>query len=148
MSWLTSYGARLAGVTNNAADHPIEDRLRGSNGAPLARFLGNFDSISIGDDETVHNVKLWVADLFAADTVVETGSHIGKPVDGLPDLLIGCDFFLSHRMVVSFKDHKILFTYNGGPIFQANGKPPVQGDRQETMPDAADAAKHVDDPPR
>jgi hypothetical protein len=139
VSWTTNYGARLAGVANSAADHPVDDRLRGSNGAPIPRYLGNFETISIGDDETVRNVKLWVADLFTADTTVQTGSHISKQVEGLPNLLIGCDFFLAHRMVVSFKDRKILFTYNGGPIFQASGKPPEPVERQETASGASDA---------
>jgi predicted aspartyl protease len=143
VSWSTTYGARLAGVTNSAADHPVENRLRGSNGAPLPSFLGTFETISIGDDETVRNVKLWVADLFAADTSAETGSHILKPVEGSPNLLIGCDFFLAHRVIASFKDHKILFTYNGGPVFQASGKPPTQGERLERMSEAANAG----DPP-
>jgi predicted aspartyl protease len=128
VSWSTPYGARLAGVTNDAADHPVDDRLRGSNGERLPSFLGNFESISIGDDETVRNVNLWVADLFSADAVVATGSHLAKPVDDLPNLLIGCDFFLAHRLIASFKDHKLLFTYNGGPIFQAGGKPPAAAD--------------------
>jgi hypothetical protein len=144
VSWSTSYGARLAGVTNHGADQLVDDRLRGSNGEVLPRFLGTFESISIGDDETVRNVKLWVADLFAADTAVETGSHLSKPVEGMPNLLVGFDFFLAHRVIASFKDRKLLFTYNGGPIFQASGKPPTQSDRPASMSGAAD----VDDRPR
>ncbi len=136
VSWSTTVGARLAGVTNRAADHPVDERMRGSNGAPLASFLGTFETVSIGDDETVRNVKLWVADLFAADTAVETGSHLAKPVEGLPDLLIGCDFFLAHRVIASFKDRKLLFTYNGGPIFRAGETPPVRAGRSETISDA------------
>lgn len=138
VSWVTTYGARLAGVTNEASDHPTVSDLRGSNGVPVSRYLGNFETISIGDDETVHNVKLWVADLFAAATAADAGSRIAKPVAGLPNLIIGCDFFMAHRMIASFKDRKILFTYNGGPIFQASGTPPSQKDRAETASDGAD----------
>lgn len=136
VSWSTTYGARLAGVANDAVDHPDDNRWRGSNVASLPKFLGNFETISIGDDETIRNVKLWVADLFAAETTQQTGSRISKPLEGLPNLLIGCDFFLAHRVVASFKDRKILFTYNGGPIFQASGKPP---ERLQTMSSASDA---------
>jgi len=54
-----------------------------------------------------------------------TGSNLARPVDDLPSMLIGCDFFLSHHIMVLFKEHKVLFTYNGGPIFQtvAQGPP-------------------------
>lgn len=33
------------------------------------------------------------------------------------DMLLGIDFFLSHRIYVSKKQHRMYFTYNGGPIF-------------------------------
>jgi len=147
-SWSTPYAARLAGITKDAAGHQAEHHLRGSNGEPLPTFLGNFETISIGDDETVRNVKLWVADLFAADTRVGTGSYISKPVVELPNLLIGCDFFLAHRMIASFKDRKILFTYNGGPIFQASGKPPAPTDQLSATPAAADSASSDKDQAR
>ncbi len=42
-------------------------------------------------------------------------------------MLIGCDFLISHHIMVLFKEHKLLFTYNGGPIFQTiepNAPPP------------------------
>jgi hypothetical protein len=36
-----------------------------------------------------------------------------------PSMLVGCDFFLAHRILVLSKQHKLVFTYNGGPIFSA-----------------------------
>ena len=33
-------------------------------------------------------------------------------------MLLGADFFLSHRILVSNSQHKLYFTYNGGPVFQ------------------------------
>ncbi len=32
-------------------------------------------------------------------------------------MLIGADFFLSHRIYVASSQHKLFFTYNGGPVF-------------------------------
>lgn len=122
-SWSTVASARLAGVSNTAKNYQIEQFLTDANGAPIDSFLGSFSTISIGDDETVRKVKLWVADLFAADVQPETGSHLSKPVD-MARMLIGCDFFLSHRIVAAFGQGKLLFTYNGGPVFQANGRSP------------------------
>jgi tetratricopeptide (TPR) repeat protein len=36
---------------------------------------------------------------------------------GLEDMLVGADFFLSHRVYVSNSQHKLYFTYNGGAVF-------------------------------
>ena len=33
------------------------------------------------------------------------------------DMLLGTDFFLSHRILVSQSQNKIYFSYNGGPVF-------------------------------
>jgi hypothetical protein len=82
----------------------------------LESWVGTFDSVSIGD-ETIRNVKLRVADLFGNDKAAETGSRISRAVEG-SSLIIGFDFLLSHRVLVLAKEHKLLFTYNGGPLFQ------------------------------
>jgi len=36
------------------------------------------------------------------------------------DMLLGIDFFLSHRIYVSKSQRRIWFTYNGGPVFALN----------------------------
>jgi tetratricopeptide (TPR) repeat protein len=36
-------------------------------------------------------------------------------------MLIGADFFLSHRIYVANSQHKLYFTYNGGPVFNLSG---------------------------
>jgi hypothetical protein len=33
------------------------------------------------------------------------------------DMLLGADFFLSHHILISNSQHKLYFTYNGGPVF-------------------------------
>jgi tetratricopeptide (TPR) repeat protein len=64
-------------------------------------------------------------------------------------MLVGADFFLSHRIYVASSQRKLYFTYNGGPVFNlttssnsrttANSKsnPPPTGDA--TPPEAGDA---------
>jgi tetratricopeptide (TPR) repeat protein/predicted aspartyl protease len=39
------------------------------------------------------------------------------------DMLLGLDFFLSHRIYVSKKQSKMFFTYNGGPVFALDKNP-------------------------
>jgi len=66
----------------------------------------------------------------------------------MPDaeMLIGGDFFLSHRVYVSNKLERMYFTYNGGPVFNINpGKVVDQSGAAETIaaddgPDPTDAA--------
>ena len=55
-----------------------------------------------------------------------------------PDMIIGADFFLAHRIYVARSQGKIYFTYKGGPVFQnfAGDTPPQSGEAG-----AADATK-------
>jgi hypothetical protein len=89
----------------------------GLAGRKLDSWVGTFGSFTIGD-EVIHNVKLRIADLFGKDTVADTRSNLARPVEGLPGSIIGCDFFLAHRLLVLFSEHKLLFSFNRGPIFQ------------------------------
>ncbi|MBV8972006.1 MAG: retroviral-like aspartic protease family protein [Sphingomonadaceae bacterium] len=67
------------------------------------------DIVKIGDEE-VRKTRLTVVDqLFArADE---------------PEMLLGADFFLSHRVYVARDLHRLYFVYNGGNVF--NLRPPV-----------------------
>jgi tetratricopeptide (TPR) repeat protein/predicted aspartyl protease len=72
-------------------------------------WIANFPVLKIGDEE-VHNARLRFGDL------------------GDFDMLLGDDFFLSHRVYVANGLHKLFFTYNGGPVFALNAQqngPPV-----------------------
>ena len=50
-------------------------------------------------------------------------------------MLIGADFFLSHRVYVDNQRHRLFFTYNGGPVFDLKTKLP--GPNGETDAPAA-----------
>jgi tetratricopeptide (TPR) repeat protein len=68
-------------------------------------WLAPFASFKLGDEE-IRNTRL----------------RIGEPgVDA--DMLIGADFFLSHRIYVASKQHKLFFTYNGGAVFNLKASP-------------------------
>ena len=106
-------GSSVSSMTRSAAAQV--GATTGANGGPIATV----DSLSIGD-ETVRNVKLRTGDLFSNDKVSSTGSNVPQHLD-TPSLIIGGDFLLSHRVLVRYKERELLFTYNGGPIFQAIG---------------------------
>ena len=116
-SIISSQAAHRVGSAIGLDDQGTEKTVNGIAEKPVQSSLAEFDSLSIGD-ETIHNVKLRIANLFGRDTAMETGSHISKPIEDLPDMLIGNDFFRSHRVMVLPQEHKLLFTYEGGPIFQ------------------------------
>lgn len=61
-------------------------------------WIATFPSLKIGDEE-IRNARLRFGDL------------------GQLDMLLGADFFLSHRIYVASSQGKLYFTYNGGPVF-------------------------------
>jgi predicted aspartyl protease/tetratricopeptide (TPR) repeat protein len=63
-------------------------------------YIAPFESFKIGDEEIRHT-RLRIADLEFGDA----------------DMLMGPDFFLSHRILIANSQQKLYFTYNGGPVF-------------------------------
>jgi tetratricopeptide (TPR) repeat protein/predicted aspartyl protease len=91
---------------------------------PVQTWIATFPVLKIGDEE-IHNARLRFGDL------------------GAVDMLLGDDFFLSHRVYVANSQHKLYFTYNGGPVFALNrpgkgpaaaaaAKPATEGDTAPT----------------
>lgn len=99
-SVLTLMAARRAGVTPSS-----QGVLSAGTGGGLGRggyptWVGPFTSFKIGGEET-RNTRLRFGDLNLGDI----------------DMLLGMDFFLSHHIYVSKAQHRLYFTYNGGPVF-------------------------------
>ena len=65
----------------------------------IPTWIATFPSLKIGDEE-VRNARLRFGDI------------------GSFDMLLGSDFFLSHRIYVASSQGKLYFTYNGGPVFK------------------------------
>ncbi len=83
-------------------------------------WTAKFKLLKIGNEE-LHNVRLRFADLGTLDT----------------DMLLGADFFVSHRLYVSNLQHRIYFTYTGGRLFNAVAmptRPPPSSRRTARMP--------------
>ncbi|HEX4737193.1 MAG TPA: aspartyl protease family protein [Allosphingosinicella sp.] len=66
----------------------------------IRTWVAPIDSIQIGD-EVIHHPHIDIADMGADDT----------------DMLIGADFFISHRVYVDNAAHRMFFTYTGGEVF-------------------------------
>jgi predicted aspartyl protease len=99
VSMLTLAAARHAGVNPGSP---------GVVPAGTSSWMASFDSLKI-DTEEMHNVRLRFSDFSMAEG----------------DMLVGADFFLSHRVYVANSQNKLYFTYNGGAPFNLSSAPPL-----------------------
>ena len=121
-SIVTLRAAARAGVAPGGPGVVAAGLSRGIGRGTVNTWIAPFSSFGIGDEE-VRNTRLRFGDIKLDDA----------------DMLIGSDFFLSHRVYVANSQRKLYFTYNGGPVFNLSSKPdalPVTA----TSTDAADAA--------
>ena len=99
-SILTMRAAERAGVRPGSAGVVAAGASYGIGEHTPQTWIGPFASFRIGDEE-VRNTRL----------------RFGEINLPFADMLIGADFFLSHRVYVAASQHKLYFTYNGGPVF-------------------------------
>lgn len=99
-SVLSLHGAARAGIKRD--DPSLRPAgVSGGIGRRLEQtWIAPVQSFKIGDEE-VKNTRLRVGDIQLEDA----------------DMLIGADFFLSHRILVANGQQKLYLTYNGGPVF-------------------------------
>jgi tetratricopeptide (TPR) repeat protein len=120
LSYLNRRQAAYAGVQISSSGVTNGGVVHGAYGGGIDTFLAPFASFKIGDEE-IKNTQLRVADIALGE--------------GQGDMLLGADFFLSHRIMISNTQKKVYFTYNGGPVFrldrsgaqQAQAAPPPAG---------------------
>jgi hypothetical protein len=116
-SVLTPAAAARAGLTPVSEGVAKAGDIRGLGAQTMQAYVGTFQSFSFGD-ETIKNAQLRIADLFAADKAVNLGSRIPEPAIEAPEMLLGVDFFRSHRVFVSLSQRMVYVSYVGGPVFQ------------------------------
>jgi tetratricopeptide (TPR) repeat protein/predicted aspartyl protease len=98
--------AARAGLTPQMPGAQRVGQLTGITGATIDDWITPVDDFSIGTEDIRH-------------TRIRIG---GMQVQGF-DMLLGVDFFLSHRVLVSNSQQKVYFTYNGGPVFRLDDAP-------------------------
>jgi tetratricopeptide (TPR) repeat protein len=135
-SILTLGAAKQAGITPQSAGVTDGGQSYGLGHRLNQTWITRFASFKIGDEE-IRNAQLRFGniDLLGAD------------------MLIGADFFLSHRVYVASSQNQLYFTYNGGPVFDlsATRVPPEAaaaeaGSGASREPPAPDAALRLDEP--
>ncbi len=110
---LTGPDVQSAGLSYGFGRRGVESWI-----VPVANF-------SIGDEQ-IQNTRMRVGEI-----------DIDK------DMLLGADFFLSHRVYVSNTQHRLYFTYNGGPVFRLDRQAPPRDQAHADTPPAAGAAPAV-----
>jgi predicted aspartyl protease len=100
-SRISPQAAKQAGLGTDPAQLSDAVYAHGMGRPAVLTHLAPFASFKVGDEE-IRNPQL----------------RVGDTRDGT-DMLLGADFFASHRIYVSNAQHKMYFTYNGGPVFSA-----------------------------
>jgi tetratricopeptide (TPR) repeat protein/predicted aspartyl protease len=107
-SVLSLRAAERAGVKTTSAGVVEADRSHGIGSHTVRTWIAPFESFKIGDEEIRHT-KLRIGEIGNMDA----------------DMLVGADFFLSHRIYVASSQRKLYFTYNGGPVFNLTASAPA-----------------------
>jgi tetratricopeptide (TPR) repeat protein/predicted aspartyl protease len=124
-SWqsiLTAKAAERAGITPGSPGVTAGGSIGGLGARSAEGWIGRFASLNLGGEE-IRNIGLRFAKVDLGDGA---------------DLLLGMDFFRSHRIYVSKSQNTLYFTYNGGQVFDLS----VLHD----SPTAATAAEGNDEP--
>jgi tetratricopeptide (TPR) repeat protein len=127
-SYISRDAAKTAGVTVNTAGVRTAGVGYGIGRHPVNAWTATFQTFRIGDEE-VKNAVLEIGDGQLSDA----------------DMLIGADFLLSHRVYVANSEHKLFFSYLGGPVFNLDQAPTAKG-TGAAPPAAAVAGAPTDSP--
>ena len=106
VSVLTLAAAKSAGLDPHGAGVIPAGVVEGFGRRQVATWIAPVTSFKIGDED-IHNTRLRFADMDSQEY----------------DILLGADFFLSHRVYVANDQAKLYFTYNGGPVFNLDVVP-------------------------
>jgi clan AA aspartic protease (TIGR02281 family) len=117
-STLTPAAAAKAGLTPWSDGMVKVGESHGVGPKAVPTYVGVFPTFAFGD-ETIHNARILIADLFGEDKEVELGSRIPSPFIDTPEMLLGADFFRAHRVYVALSQRKVYVSYVGGPVFHA-----------------------------
>ena len=133
-SLLTLAGAKRAGITPASPGVMPAGFSGGLGRDPVKTWIAPVASFKIGDEE-IRNTRLRFGEM---DVIADA------------DMLIGADFFLSHRIYVATSQKKLYFTYNGGPVFNLTTAPAAAKETAgpaEEVPAAPDASPAEAAPP-
>ena len=115
-SIVESSTARQHGLLPNGAGVQPGGCIGRGGKSPTDVWLGMFKSFTIGN-ETIRNPTLYFSDIWRNMVYRETGMRSPERLRGLPEVLLGLDFLLTHRVLIAHSQQKLYFTYTGGAVF-------------------------------
>jgi hypothetical protein len=121
-STVTIQAMRQSGIKPDTAAQ-VAGTLQGGTTKPIYSSVVEFPSLTIGQ-ETLHNAQLRIAGPYNRDDLARFESQLEHRAFIAPDLEIGGDFFLAHRIYLAHGEKKVYFTHNAGPISQTSAPPP------------------------
>ena len=123
-SMLFRRGADKLGIKLDGPDVTDAGYTGGLGASHVKEYIVTLNSFKISDQELIKNPRIRVLD-----------GNMGPNVYSkyTTDMLLGADFMLAHRILVSNSQHKMYVTYNGGSVF--NVKRPLP-DSTESPQDA------------
>ena len=110
-SMLSSTVAKRLGAVPGGTGVTEEGFSRGLGFRHVQTYRATFKQIDVGG-EALKKPRIQFADMGATDT----------------QMLVGVDFFLTHRIFVSNSQRVMFFTYEGGPLFGLNPRRAVSAD--------------------
>jgi len=123
-SLLTTKAAARVGIKTDSPGVVDAGYARGVGRAMSKQYIAPVASFKIGDTEEIKNTRLRIADVELLDA----------------DMLLGADFFVSHRVYVANSERRLYLTYNGGAVFNLAKAPPINEPAAPMAGDDADAA--------
>ena len=118
--------ARRAGVTPDSPEVIEAGSTGGIGTRRVPTWLGRFTSFQFAD-EVIRNPQLRIVDYSAPRSRIR---H---------DLLLGADFFRTHRVLFAYSQRRIYFSYLGGRVFQVTGPLDLVDEDEEAEGAAAPA---------
>ena len=107
-STLTLAAAARAGITPQSPGVVAAGFTGGIGRRTAETWIAPVSTFKIGGEE-IRNTRLSIGAFSLTDA----------------DMLLGADFFLSHRVYVARSQRKLYFTYNGGPVFSLGPAAPA-----------------------
>jgi tetratricopeptide (TPR) repeat protein/predicted aspartyl protease len=129
-SVLSRQAAARAGVNLYGAGVTPLEGIYGMGKSVMRGWLAPVASFKLGDEE-VRNFKIQVAEL-SGDTDT--------------DMLLGADFFISHRVLVANSQRRLYFSYEGGQIFRDKPASYLRDSETNTEKQASLAPKNEPEP--
>jgi tetratricopeptide (TPR) repeat protein/predicted aspartyl protease len=106
-SMLSFRVAWFAGLSRNSPELIPAGSALGVGRGEVPTWIAPFKELRL-DNEVIRNTQLRIGG----------GGLYGRlELPESTDMVLGADFFLSHRVYVSYQQNKVYFTYNGGPVF-------------------------------